>query len=505
MSWRRGSRGARSMLNSDLFLPEKYVSRLEMDYFDDTLSLHERVVFQPEIYPAAERLLVATGRRRIVDVGCGIGKKLAECSAAEKMGIDFGSNIAHCRTTYPDAARWLELDLGEAISPAVAAEIGDTDVIICSDVVEHLADPRPLLAFLRQCFDQGALVLTSTPDRILVRGADHLGPPPNPAHVREWSTAEYGALLNANGLPALYLGLTYNNDRDKLLRTIVSVHEPRLQKAFVPTHVRPLAILSCYNEEDVLEQVIDNWITQGCDLYLIDNWSTDRSWDIVQAAAQRYGRHVMTERFPVERPERSAWLHILARKEEVAFCHQGRWIIHTDADEIRDSPFYPFSLADALHMVEIAGWNRVDFTLLNHRPVDDVAWVPGTIGSALPHFEYGTKPGHFLQKKAWLQGKEKVRLVPSGGHLAEFQDARDCPYRFPLHHYPLRSANHARRKVHQERYGRWSTAELDAGMHHHYADLLQQETIVWDASTLHQVDVDFWPQHGFHILVGVPR
>lgn len=493
------------MDNSRLFLPVDYVPRLEMNYFDDKFSLHESIIFQPEIYPVVESLLQTTGRQRIVDVGCGVGKKLAEAAAGQKIGIDFGSNLTHCRSAYPDAATWLEVDLSVPVPDDITAQIGSGDVVVCSDVVEHIPDPRPLLAFLRCCFEQGALVVTSTPERVLVRGADHMGPPPNTAHVREWSIHEYHALLRASGLPPLYLGLTHNNNRDRLLRTIVSVHEPRLQACGAPSIARPLAILSSYNEEDVLEQVVEHWIAQGCDLHLIDNWSTDRSWEIAQAAAKRFGRHVTAERFPLERQTRSAWLDILARKEEIAFCHKGRWIIHADADEIRNSPFPPYSLADAMQMVERAGWNRIDFTLLNHRPVDEARFVPGSLGTALTHFEYGTKPGHFVQKKAWLQGDARARLVPTSGHMVEFEGALDCPYRFVLHHYPLRSAEHARRKIIEERYGRWSTAELESGMHHHYAEFLNEMTPVWDAQSLHQVAADFWERHGFQILTGLPR
>ena len=359
------------MLNQQLFLPDAYQARIDSDYFDDTLSIRTDTVFQPELYPMAERLLAGTGRTRLVDVGCGIGKKLAASSAPEKLGIDIGANIAHCRMAHPDAAQWVELDLGHPVPASIAQPIGPRDVVICSDVIEHIPDPRHLLAFLAQCFRQGALVITSTPDRVLVRGADHLGPPPNKAHVREWALAEYRALLTASGLPPLYIGLTLNNDVNRLLRTIVSVHEPRLQHTYAPPALRPLAIMSCFNEEDVLEEVIEHWIAQGCDLHVLDNWSTDRSWPILQAAAARLGRHLTTERFPAERPENGSWRDILSAKEDIAFCHKGRWIISTDADEIRRSPFPPFCIADALQLVAAGGWNRVDFTVLNYRPTDD--------------------------------------------------------------------------------------------------------------------------------------
>lgn len=493
------------MLNQTLFLPSKYQSRPSPDYYDDALGDRADTLFQPEVYPAAEALLTATRRTRIVDVGCGRGSKLAAACADRKLGIDFGSNIAQCRNDFPAEAEWREFDLGHSIPAEFIELISPDDVIICSDVIEHIPDPRHLLAFLAGCSRRGALVITSTPDRALVRGKDHMGPPPNPAHVREWSCSEYHSLLEANDLPPLYVGLTLNNDQDRQLRTIISIHEPLLQRSYRPALQRPLAIMSSFNEADVLSEVITHWIGQGCDLHILDNWSTDQSWSILTAAANRYGTHVTIERFPAAKPMAASWHDILIRKEEIAFCHKGRWIIHTDADEIRQSPFQPYNLADSFALVEAAGWNRVNFTVMNHRPVDDRPFGPGMLKTELPYFEFGTKPGHFIQKKAWLQGSVRVNLAESGGHIADFTNASDCPYHFLLHHYPLRSVEHGQRKINHERNGRWSVNEVSKGWHSHYADLEREDDLIWDAVDLHDSRIAFWERHGLQILLDLRR
>lgn len=493
------------MLNDELFLPSTYKVQGESAYFDDTSGLKSGIVYQPEVYPVAEYLLATTGRSRLVDVGCGIGRKLAQASAPRKLGIDFGANLSYCRATYPDRAQWCEVDLGREIPGELASRIGPEDLVICSDVVEHLRDPRPLLAFLRTCFQRGALLITSTPERVLVRGPDHLGPPPNLAHVREWALGEYRALLNESDLPPMFVGLTHNNDHDRLLRTIISLHEPRLQARYAAAPSRPLAILSCFNEADVIAEVIEHWIAQGCDVHVLDNWSNDATWPLLQEAAKRFGRHLGVERFPATQPTRASWRDILARKEEIALSNQGRWIVHTDADEIRSSPVGAFNLADSMHAVALAGWNRIDFTVLNHRPVDGRPYLPGALLRALPFFEFGRKPGHFVQQKAWLQGEHRVTLAESGGHVAAFPGARDCPYHFILHHFPLRSIAHGRRKINRERLGRWSEQEQSMGWHGHYAELAGDAPLVWDAARLHSIDQDWWSRHGLQVLCGLRR
>lgn len=491
--------------NGRYFLPDEYLSRVVPEYYHDATCNDQGTTFQPEIMPLAERLLAGSGRSRLIDVGTGNGAKLASAKADRKLGIDFGPNLAHCLERYPNAAEWRECDLGTTIPSELCEAIGKDDVVVCSDVIEHLPDPRPLLEFLRIALAQGALIITSTPERNLVRGAQHMGPPPNPAHVREWSLNEYRALLSSSGIPTLYVGLTFNNDRDRQLRTIVSLHEPRLQARFSPSLRRPLAIISTFNEEDIIEEVVEHWIYQGCDVHILDNWSSDNTWARVEALGNRFGQHLVTERFPGKEPATGSWLDILERKEEIAFCHKGRWIIHSDADEIRLSPFPSLTIADALNLVEQAGWNRVNFTVLNHRPVDSNGFISGNARSSLKHFEFGTKPGHFLLKKAWLQGHVRLQLRSSGGHLAEFPGAIDCPYHFILHHFPLRSVAHGRRKIFLERYPRWSEHEMnDLGWHHHYGEMAS-EALVWDPANLYSMEGDWWETHGLKVITGLVR
>lgn len=493
------------MIDGNFFLPADYVSRHEPEYYDDAASHNSGVLFQPEIMSIAELLLAGTGRKRLVDIGTGNGTKLVGAEAQEKLGIDFGSNLDYCITHHGDAAEWRACDLGGIIPQDLVEAMGPDDVVVCSDVIEHLPDPLPLLRLLGAAYERGALVITSTPERVLVRGADHLGPPPNAAHVREWSLPEYRAMLCAAGLPPLFAGLTLNNDRDNLLRTIVSLHEPRLQSRFVPATSRPLAIISTFNEADIIDEVIERWLHQGCDVHVLDNWSTDETWARLERLADQFGAHMVLERFPAVETTRGSWIDILTRKEEIAFCHKGRWILHSDADEIRAAPFISLTLADALQQVQEAGWNRVDFTVLNHRPVNNQRYLSGDSLGALNHFEFGTKPGHFLQKKAWLQGSERVHLASSGGHEAGFSTARDCPYKFVLHHFPLRSQEHARRKILRERYPRWTEKEFnELGWHHHYDDM-QDHEMIWNAGELAEFKDGWWEMHGLQIITGLRR
>jgi hypothetical protein len=171
-------------------------------------------------------------------------------------------------------------------------------------------------------------------------------------------------------------------------------------------------------------------------------------------------------------------MQILARKEEIAARYPGRWIVHTDADEFRLSPWRGVSFADGLAIVQAYGASRVDFTLLNFRPTTHHSFRDSP--ADLPLYEYGDKPGHFVQKKAWRQPPTRIALADSGGHLAQFPDTFDFPYKFILKHYPIRSTAHGRRKTLHEREARWDPVERTKGWHVQYNHFDEDSTFLFD-------------------------
>jgi SAM-dependent methyltransferase len=155
-------------------------------YFDDTGNRDE---WQKEVYDHARELAVANGYRRILDVGCGSGYKLVqgfEPPRFETIGLDLPETIQVLAQRHP-TRRWMAVDLERESMLRFRA-----DLIIASDIIEHLADPDVLLRFIADC--DASAVLISTPDAELLtaRGqASPLGPPRNPHHVREWTRHEF--------------------------------------------------------------------------------------------------------------------------------------------------------------------------------------------------------------------------------------------------------------------------------------------------------------------------
>ncbi len=207
--------------STPLFLPSGYVYRRRVYYCVPQHTSDADVVTQPDVYAAAERAAAVLGSKTIIDLGCGRGVKLHALSDRfQTVGVDFGDNIAHCRSSY-DSGTWLEADFDKASSVRLDPALVQGATIVCADVIEHLTKPLGLLALILQLLQKASVAVISTPDRVKVRGAEHMGPPPNTYHIREWSLPEFGDLIAAQGFQIAYIGHTRSSSVEKSPTTIL--------------------------------------------------------------------------------------------------------------------------------------------------------------------------------------------------------------------------------------------------------------------------------------------
>ena len=207
----------------DLFLKPGYVSRPVPEYFEDVTPESDGVVWQPETYLYVAHLARRFGCDTVLDLGCGRGLKLAGLHPEFKIvGVDYGGNIDQCRATYPHG-EWIDADLEAEIPLPLSPERLARTVIVCADVIEHLRDPRSLLALLRRLMEYAPTAVLTTPERDKVRGVEHAGPPDNSHHVREWNLDELGRLLTAHGLRVAVQDLTLDNARSHQFTTQIAV------------------------------------------------------------------------------------------------------------------------------------------------------------------------------------------------------------------------------------------------------------------------------------------
>ena len=210
---------------AQFYLARGYVQRDAPEYFVDENDAG--VVWQPDVYPYTASVARAHGRTCVIDLGCGRARKLVNLRRhhpdLDVVGVDYGANIAWCQRNLLDGL-WLEADLETAttlrLDPARIAR----SVVVCCDVLEHLVDPQPAMRLIEWLLRAGAArAVLSTPARDRRAGAEHLGPPYNPSHVREWTCEEFQFFVGSCGLEVERFELTRSDNAGGGLTTQLAV------------------------------------------------------------------------------------------------------------------------------------------------------------------------------------------------------------------------------------------------------------------------------------------
>jgi SAM-dependent methyltransferase len=155
-----------------------------VEKFDDRQNADQ---WQRNVYESALACIKQNNGKSVIDVGCGSGFKLIDLFGNfETTGIELAETCDWLKLKYP-GKKWMEF---ENTDPGQL----QTDMIICSDVIEHVQNPDGLMDFLVK-INFRWLVL-STPERNRVRGKTDFGPPENTSHYREWSDTEFKSYVS---------------------------------------------------------------------------------------------------------------------------------------------------------------------------------------------------------------------------------------------------------------------------------------------------------------------
>jgi hypothetical protein len=250
-------------------------------------------------------------------------------------------------------------------------------------------------------------------------------------------------------------------------------------------------IVSAYNEEDIIGPALAHLVAQGASVYLLDDGSTDRTVAYARQAAG--GGLIGVESLPPvghsDGTGAYCWSRILERKAQLASELDADWFIHQDADEFRESPWPHLPLADAIAVVGRLGWNAIDFEVFNFVPAGEDLQPGqdpvGTFQRYQPAAEHDR-----LQIRCWKKTPTPVDLVSSGGHEARFPGRRVFPLRFPMRHYPIRSAEQGERKVFRDRLPRFDPDERARGWHVQYDRYVEGQPVLPNAGAALVYDPD---------------
>ena len=265
-----------------------------------------------------------------------------------------------------------------------------------------------------------------------------------------------------------------------------------------------LAVVPAYNERDMIAGTVDHLLKQGVDVHVIDNWSTDGSYEIVQSLATANPKRVSYERFPAKAVKKWEWFKLLTQVTEVAKQKKNyKWIMLNDADELRWSPWTDVSLQQAFSFVGSLGYNAVDYTVFTFKPTIDGFGQQDDPADFFSYGEFAQEEAYFIQVKSWMNSP-KADLATGGGHHVAFARQRIYPFKFLLGHYPLRSTKQAHEKVFKYRKPRLHKEERDKGWNVHYDDIPDNTSFISDkAKLLNFSEKTFWEDYLLERISGI--
>jgi len=171
-------------LKSKYKIRRGYFHRTKYNHFTDVNNKDE---WQKEVYEYAEQIARKNNYKKIIDIGCGSGYKLLKHfgEGFEITGLEIEDTLEYLKNNYPDHT-WLDSYTTDFSSL-------NAELIIISDVIEHVVDPDKLINNLRK-IKHSKLFIISTPDRLILRNRslrNKYGPARNKAHAREWTGDEF--------------------------------------------------------------------------------------------------------------------------------------------------------------------------------------------------------------------------------------------------------------------------------------------------------------------------
>ncbi len=372
-----------------------------------------------------------------------------------------------------------------AHSKSLSPEYGNTDKLYEAKISDAILQKHPL----KKLFT--SLNWRKEPGNVL-RAKIYMLVVEHMFKLREPAFAEKYYGLAANEHSGMDVKTFYLEMKKEYLQAKKDIKNKPVLQTEKETGLTVTAIISAYNEGDVIYHVIGDLVQQNIQVYLIDHHSTDNT---VAEASKWLGLGLIKiETFPEDSgyqiPDKTySWRFILKRKEEIAKKLGHGWYIHADADEFRESPWKELNLRQGIERVDREGFNAINFLIYDFKPTDN-RFKPGAdVRNYLKYFSSPRLAYDEVQLKCWKYEGQEFNLWETGGHEVRFEQRKIYPLPFILRHYPIRSQQHGLNKIFNERKNRWDEEERKAKWHAQYDHIQDTEhNFLHDPQTLKKYD-----------------
>ena len=210
------------------------------------------------------------------------------------------------------------------------------------------------------------------------------------------------------------------------------------------------------NEEVHIARCLDDLLSGGIDVILIDNGSEDET----VAIARRYlGRGLQSIEHLPWRGSFSLREQLLLKRCIVDRLHHD-WVLHADADEWLCAPEPGLSLSEAIERVDREGFTCINFEEIVFVPWPDEDFTRCAYTREMTTY-YFFQPSRVRLERAWRR-KIGADNVSFAGHQLRSEGAKLYPTSFVLRHYIALSHAHAVRKYVERRF---DLSETELGWH----------------------------------------
>jgi len=202
-------------------------------------------------------------------------------------------------------------------------------------------------------------------------------------------------------------------------------------------NLKIVGMIPVYNEADIISEVIDDLLDQDIELVVLDNGSTDGSYEICKKYADN-GRielhQLRTNKFDLPL--------ILRMLYDMALKKNPDWVLRCDQDELLESGIKNLNLREAITKEEENGFNLIQFDVFEFFMTDNDNDSAKSVREKYPYYSWQ----HDDAYRAW-KCFPGIGVEDAYGHYPIFPqnlNYRISPKKFVLRHYRFRDINQAR-------------------------------------------------------------
>ena len=229
-----------------------------------------------------------------------------------------------------------------------------------------------------------------------------------------------------------------------------------------------VGMIHVYNEVDIIKEVIEDLISQGIELVVLDNGSTDGTYEI----CKKFVDHGILKliQFKTSIFELDLLLRMLS---DMGLMQSPDWLIRIDADEFFESGIPNRNLKETIEQVDAEGYNLIQFDRFDFFMTDQ---DNETVKSTKDRLKYYSYQGDFLYR-AW-KCFPGIRIGDVGGHYPIFPEGlkyKIFPKKFIMRHYPSRTKEQAEKKISNAIRGRGQVSKGQLPLDDHQKKILKPE------------------------------